>query len=506
MEVIEMASIRQRGKNSWAVIFQTGIGKDRHQEWESGYTKDEAKVRKAQIEFEEARGIKVHTINESHYDLQGKQIAESIAKREEKIANDPIIASAKAFKESSNEQLLLKPFMEEFIKIYGRKKWGTSYYNSAINLLENYVYEYWKSVPITDFTVKMIDDFYDWLVTKCKAHISKHNRDNGKYVSPSVVNDIHKILRCAFNQAKKWQYIPVNPFLDATVPEYKSKERPALTPSEIDKVLQYTDQPDNYDLYLIHCAMNLAFAGSMRGGEIGGLQWEDIVDTQRRILYICKAIDRVDKEALDKSAKTKVYFKFPSYDPRSKSIVVLKNTKEDGGSDRNCYLPEAVFDKLMKLKDMQAELKNILGDDGYLDYGMMICQENGRPIMTEHLNKMFQKVLNEMGIKPKKGDAQYVFHSIRSTATTYKFRVSGGDIKAVQGENGQKDPKMVTHQYSRIIDEDRIRLANAMNDDFYRKEERQTEENELLKTVKDNPELFKQFMAFMSAAGIANKS
>ncbi|MDL2287455.1 hypothetical protein LJB90_02700 [Eubacteriales bacterium OttesenSCG-928-G02] len=86
------------------------------------------------------------------------------------------------------------------------------------------------------------------------------------------------------------------------------------------------------------------------------------------------------------------------------------------------------------------------------------------------------------------------------------IRVSGGDIKAVQGENGQKDPKMVTHQYSRIIDEDRIRLAEAMDNDFYRKEERKSEEDELLKTVKDNPELFKQFMAFMSAAKFANKN
>lgn len=67
-----------------------------------------------------------------------------------------------------------------------------------------------------------------------------------------------------------------------------------------------------------------------------------------------------------------------------------------------------------------------------------------------------------------------------------------------QGENGQKDPKMVTHQYSRIIDEDRIRIANAMNDDFYRKDERKSEEEELLSAVKNNPELFKQFVAFMS--------
>lgn len=361
-------------------------------------------------------------------------------------------------------------------------------------------------MPITQFTVKTIDDYYVWLTTKCHKVMSKYSRNSDEPVSANTVYDIHKVLRCAFNRAKKWQYINSNPFLDATVPEYKSKERPALTPSEIDGVLKYTDDPDDYNLYLIHCAMNLAFAGSMRGGEVGALQWDDVVDPQRRILYIHKAIDRVSKKALEKVDKTVVYFKFPSFNPRSKSVVVLKNTKEDGGSDRNCYLPEAVYDKLLRLRQMQDELKEELDDDGYFDYGMIICQENGRPVMTEHLNKRFQQVLDEMGIKPKRGQDQYVFHSIRSTATTYKLRVSGGDIKAVQGENGQKDPKMVTHQYSRIIDEDRIRLANAVNDDFYRKEEKQSEEAEMMSAVQNNPELFKQFMAFMAMAESAKKN
>lgn len=495
-----MASIRQRGKNSYAVVFQNGDGKDRQQVWESGYTKDEAKARKAQVEFEEARGIKTHTINESNHGLLGKAVAAAQEKRETKAAYiAPVERQFMEEVENTDEALLLKPFMEEFIRIYGSKKWGESYYKSGMNLLVNYVFEYWKSVPITRFTVKAIDDYYTWLITECPAATSKHHRASTAHVTASVVKDIHKILRCAFNKAVKWQYIESNPFLNATLPEYKSKVRPALTPSEIDRVLEYTDRPDDYNLFLIHCAMNLAFAGSMRGGEIGALQWKDIVDPQRRILYICKSIDRVNKMAIEHVMKTEVYFKFPSYDPRAKSVIVLKNTKEDGGSNRNAYLPATVYDKLMRLKEMQDELKQVLGDDGYLDYDMMICQENGKPIMTEHLNSRFQTVLNQMGIKPKNGDEQYVFHSIRSTATTYKLKISGGDIKAVQGENGQKDAKMVTHQYSRILEEDRSRIADIMDEQFYgRKEE--PEVDDFAQMAKANPELFKQFKAFMAMA------
>ena len=442
-----MASIVKR-KNSYSVVYNDiTTGK---QIWESGYTHDDAKDRKAAIEYAQ------------------------VQERSVEIKVIPI-----------------KTFMEEFFEKYGSKRWGTSYYSANLGILKNYVYPYWGDTPIHKFTVKGVDDYYD--------HLTKHRTMTGtgrekEKVTPSLINDIHKLLRCAFNQAKKWQYISVNPFLDATLPEHKQKVRPALTPTQLEEIFEYTDNMEQYDLYLIHTAMNLAFAGSMRGGEIGALQWTDIVDSENRILRISKAIDRISKSSLEKVSKTDVYFKFPNLFPRCKSVVVLKNTKEFGGSDRNCYLPETVYEKLMNLKALQESMKEDLGDDGFIDYGLIICQANGRPIMTEHLNKRFQAILNEMGIKPQglKDGENFVFHSIRSTATMYKLRVSNGDIKAVQGENGQKDPRMVTHQYSRILDEDRRRISQKLDDEFYGKKAADSAPNtgniiEVLAFLQSNP-------------------
>ena len=492
-----MASIRQRGGNSYAVVFQNGEGEARQQVWESGYTQAEANLRKAQIEHEESRGIKTHTISEENHGLLGKAVAAAQGKKDKaaaqmNFANQQTAAEIR----STNDALLFLPFMEDFIRVYGSKKWGTSYYKGTMSLLHNYIYPYWKDVPITDVTVKDVDIYYTQLIAEGKASTKKHRPKRAKAISASTVNDIHKVLRCAFNRVLKWQYIDSNPFIHATLPEFRSKVRPALTPDEVKQVLDFTDNPDDYDLFLVHCAVHLAFSGSMRGGEIGALQWDDIIDPQNRIVYISKSIDRVDRAALDTVSKTKVFFQFPSFNPRAKSVIVLKNTKEDGGSDRNCYLSPTVYDKLMMLKSMQEELKSLLGYDGYYDYDMMICQANGKPIMTEHLNKKFQVVLDEMNIRPKKGDEQYVFHSLRSSATTYKLRVSGGDIKAVQGENGQKDPKMVTEVYSRILEEDRRRISELMAADFY--SEGGNSGDDVLQVAKDNPELFRQFAAFMS--------
>ena len=102
-----------------------------------------------------------------------------------------------------------------------------------------------------------------------------------------------------------------------------------------------------------------------------------------------------------------------------------------------------------------------LGDDAYMDYGLIICQANGRPIMTEHLNKRFKEVLTQLNDPTIHAD-NVVFHSLRHTSTGVKLRLSKGDLKAVQGDGGWNSPDMVTRRYAHILDEDRRRLADEM--------------------------------------------
>ena len=53
---------------------------------------------------------------------------------------------------------------------------------------------------------------------------------------------------------------------------------------------------------------------------------------------------------------------------------------------------------------------------------------------------------------------------------TYKLKLSGGDIKAVQGDSGHAQADMVTEVYGHIIDEDRRKNAEMMENAFYNKE------------------------------------
>ena len=60
-----------------------------------------------------------------------------------------------------------------------------------------------------------------------------------------------------------------------------------------------------------------------------------------------------------------------------------------------------------------------------------------------------------------------VFHSLRHSSITYKLKLNGGDIKAVQGDSGHTQTSMVTDVYSHILDDDRRKNAQLFENAFY---------------------------------------
>lgn len=260
-----------------------------------------------------------------------------------------------------------------------------------------------------------------------------------------------------------------------------------------------------YSIYVMHCAIQLAFACCMRGGEVGGTQWERFSRSDQ-VLYIDRVIDRVDKKLIEKLPKMDILFRFPNLYPGTRTVIVLKQPKTEG-SIRTVYIPETVAKKLEKLREMQMKLKLELGDDGYMDYGLIICQANGRPIMTEHLNKRFKEVL--IGLNdPTINVDNVVFHSLRHTSTGVKLRLSKGDLKAVQGDGGWNSPDMVTKRYAHILDEDRRRLADEMEQSFYKGKAEEApvaaapalDAEALASLLASNPELLKKALESVQLA------
>ena len=105
-------------------------------------------------------------------------------------------------------------------------------------------------------------------------------------------------------------------------------------------------------------------------------------------------------------------------------------------------------------------MKEYLGSE-YLDFGMVIAQPNGRPLEGQIISRAFSELIraNEL--------PNVVFHSLRHTSTTYKLKLNGGDMKAVQGDTGHAQLKMVSDVYSHILDEDRRLNADKFEKVFY---------------------------------------
>ena len=119
----------------------------------------------------------------------------------------------------------------------------------------------------------------------------------------------------------------------------------------------------------------------------------------------------------------------------------------------------------------------------------MVCHDNGTPIEHGRIRTKFQDLIKKANLKP------VVFHSLRHSSTTYKLKVSGGDIKAVQGDTGHAEAAMITERYAHILDDDRRINAEKFEEMFYQDEDKGTgnRNNEellaLMKKLQESPEL-----------------
>ena len=117
---------------------------------------------------------------------------------------------------------------------------------------------------------------------------------------------------------------------------------------------------------------------------------------------------------------------------------------------------------LIDIKKEQDEVKEALGSE-YTDYNLIMATTFGMPINSSYIRDQLQKVIDREGLP------DVVFHSLRHTSVTYKLKLSGGDIKAVQGNSGHAQVNMVTDVYSHILDDDRRKNAELFEEAFYEK-------------------------------------
>ncbi|MGN8876494.1 tyrosine-type recombinase/integrase [Pseudoflavonifractor sp. HCP28S3_F10] len=354
--------------------------------------------------------------------------------------------------------------MDEYVQVYGLNHWGDSFLSCSRHRIEHYIKPYLGKVAVKDLTTHDLDLFYDSLQDK-PAVILKGHKKTDATVSLSVIEKTHALLRSALNQAVIWGYIPSNPANKVTLPKYKSKSREVWTPTEAQTALECCTNP------ILRTAILLALGCSMRIGEILGLTWDCVDFSEESIangsahLFVNKELKRCQKdslEALNRRGRSKVLFTFPEQKKNpSTTALVLKSPKTES-SVRTVFLPQTVALELHKVKESQIELKRLIGTE-YADYGLVIAHEDGRPYEERQIAYLLEQLIRETGL-PK-----VVFHSLRHCSASLKLRIGGGNIKAVQGDTGHAQARMVTDLYAHTCDEDRRLLAQKMDEDFFQK-------------------------------------
>lgn len=141
---------------------------------------------------------------------------------------------------------------------------------------------------------------------------------------------IHDIIRCALNQAIRWEYIDTskrNPASLATLPKVPKVRRKVWSIQTFRQAVQAAEDD------LLSLCMHLAFSCSMRIGEITGLTWEDVIIDEESIatdnarVIINKELSRVNAAAMQKLKEKDIIKIFPTQKPHCTTRLVLKTPK-----------------------------------------------------------------------------------------------------------------------------------------------------------------------------------
>ena len=414
-----MASIRKRRGKYVVVYYYTNENGEQKQKWESYDTEDEAKTRKAEVEYKQ-------------------QVKRFIAP----------------------SKLTIAQFMDDFVSLYGVKKWGPSSYEANTGLIRNYINPMIGDMLIQDMNAMEADKFISRLQkTKSVAWVNRYSKR--EYMTPSTIERINRLLKSAFKQAIRWEIVDRNPFTETTLPKTKKATREIWNADTIRKAL---DACKDSRLYV---AMNLSFACSLRVGEVLGLTWDNIHISDADIarddahLFVEKELIRVKESTLSILGEEEIIKVFPRTMclENASTRLVLKPPKTES-SIRKVWMPKTVAYILREWKVAQDHQKEFLGEE-YLDYNLVVALPNGRPCESKVIGNAFNRLKRDADLP------NVVFHSLRHSSTTYKLKLNHGDLKATQGDTGHAQVDMITKIYAHILDEDRKVNAQKFEAAFY---------------------------------------
>ena len=383
-----MATYKVRG-NAHNVIYpyKTEAGKQK-QQWETYNTELEAVQRKAYIDYLQKN--KQHDqLLKTATEYSRKRAAERAAAKGD-VPTDNSLQSIPACRDNTDKTY--REFAEKWLPFHARKeRLSPNSFDSYHNILRTHILPYFGDRIMSEIVSEDIDNFIDHLSKKpCKGSKSYgKNPDEIPTLGSATVKKCYSILTAGFPIAKQWKYINEVPYTKA--PAEKTKKRKAWEPKQVFKANEgITDDK------LLHLAVHFAFVCSLRAGETAGIDASKI-DFRDRSFWITQEVQRVSDLSLSVIPKNEIIRVFPKSVPRAKSSLILKAPKTEG-SYRKQYLTTPLLLEIQERLEQIRANKEALGAE-YQDYGLLICQPNGKPIDPTALNKAFKRWQSQNNIQ-----------------------------------------------------------------------------------------------------------
>lgn len=119
----------------------------------------------------------------------------------------------------------LNQLLKEFVALYEKDAWAVTTYEKNVAIINNYIIPLIGNTKLSDISIRFIEKYYQSLLTTPAVINPVLGHSTNEYVDPSVIRDVHKILRSGFWQAVKWEMMESNPCEHATVLKYKMKKK-----------------------------------------------------------------------------------------------------------------------------------------------------------------------------------------------------------------------------------------------------------------------------------------
>lgn len=378
-------------------------------------------------------------------------------------------------------------FIEAFLPTYARLNLQPASLEAWEGSLKNHILPFFGNRIMNNLDEQDIDEWLAYMGSKKVSGSKAYNKNPEELdtLSSATIAKAAGYLNVCFLYGKKRKWMRED--LDVDKVRVTYQETPYWTADEFRENLPRLKDP------LVRLMVHLLFILSGRPGEPAGIQM-DSINLSEKWIHIKQSLTRVKVSSLERTDPQKIFFVFPKVMQNSTSVLVLKCPKTEM-SVRTVRITKQLAEEIEARIRHIHHCKQLYGDL-YQDYNLLICQDNGRPLDVRNLQRHFRKCLEEAGI-----EHQITLRGLRKSSLIYKNNLTGNDYTLVMKDSGHTQVGTLIKHYDDVNDQERIRLANHIEDDLYASADSSNDSiipNELYDTmirrILSDPEKMMQFM------------